>query len=138
MAEIRRETDTTAAREAVLAGLAAHNELRVGPRNARPFALGLRDDEGRLVGGLIGELKWEWLYVDLFWIDESHRGSGHGEALLRQAEREARDEGARGVFLVTMSIQAPGFYPKMGYRECGRMEDYPVAGERLHHFTKTL
>ena len=50
----------------------------------------------------------------------------------------ARDHGARGVFLATMSIQAPGFYPRMGYRECGRMEDYPVAGERLHHFVKTL
>lgn len=59
-------------------------------------------------------------------------------AMLAQAEQEARDYGARGVYLSTMSIQAPGFYPRLGYRECGRMEDYPVAGQTLHHFTKAL
>ncbi|KFC73242.1 Acetyltransferase precursor [Bosea sp. LC85] len=135
---VHRETDVAGTREAVIAGLSAHNEALVGPRNARPLALSLRDEGGRIVGGLIGELKWQWLYVDLFWIDEMHRGAGHGEALLRMAEQEARDAGARGIYLVTLSIQAPGFYPRMGYRECGRMEDYPVAGERLHHFTKAL
>lgn len=135
---IQRETDFAATREAVLRGLAAHNEARVGPRNAEPLALSLRDESGAMVGGLIGELKWEWLYVDLFWIDEAHRGAGHGEALLAMAEQAARDRGARGVYLSTMSIQAPGFYPRMGYRECGRMEGYPVAGQSFHHFMKTL
>lgn len=138
MATIQREPDYAETREAVLRGLSAHNEARVGPRNTQPLAISLRDEGGAMIGGLVGELKWEWLYVDLFWIDEGHRGAGHGEALLAQAEQEARDHGARGVYLVTMSVQAPGFYARMGYRECGRMEDYPVAGQRLHHFTKTL
>ena len=138
MANIRRETDVAETREAVIRGLSAHNQGRVGPRNTQPLALSLRDADGTIVGGLVGELKWQWLYVDLFWIDESQRGRGHGEALLGQAEQAARDYGARGVFLGTMSIQAPGFYARMGYRECGRMEDYPVAGETLHHYVKTL
>jgi GNAT superfamily N-acetyltransferase len=135
---IQRETDVAATREAVVKGLSAHNEARVGPRRTEPLALSLRDEAGTMVGGLIGELKWEWLYVDLLWVDEAHRGAGHGEALLAMAEQTARDHGARGVYLGTMSIQAPGFYPRMGYRECGRMEDYPVAGQTFHHFTKAL
>lgn len=138
MATIQREPDFAGTREAVLRGLSAHNEAKVGPRNTQPLAISLRDEAGAMIGGLVGELKWEWLYVDLFWIDEAHRGAGHGEALLAQAEQAARDYGARGVYLVTMSVQAPGFYARMGYRECGRMEDYPVAGQRLHHFTKAL
>lgn len=138
LASIQREADFAATREAVLRGLAAHNEAKVGPRNTQPLALSLRDEAGTIVGGLIGELKWEWLYVDLFWIDEGHRGAGHGEALLGMAEQAARDYGARGVYLGTMSIQAPGFYPRMGYRECGRMEDYPIAGQTFHHFMKAL
>ncbi|WP_332682095.1 GNAT family N-acetyltransferase [Bosea sp. (in: a-proteobacteria)] len=137
-ATIQREADFAATREAVLRGLSAHNQAKVGPRNAQPLALSLRNEAGTMVGGLVGELKWEWLHVDLFWIDEAHRGGGHGEALLAMAEQAARDYGARGVYLGTMSIQAPGFYPRMGYRECGRMEDYPVAGQTLHHFMKTL
>lgn len=138
MATVRREGDIAVTREAVLAGLSAHNASRVGPRNTEPLALSVRDDAGTIVGGLIGELKWEWLYVELLWIDDAHRGAGHGEALLAMAEQTARDHGAKGVFLGTMSIQAPGFYPKLGYREYGLLENYPVTGSNLHHFMKTL
>ncbi len=138
MVAITVEQEQAETREAVLRGLSAHNASKVGPRNARPLAISLRDEAGEIVGGLLGELKWEWLYVDLLWIDERHRGAGLGEALMERAEQEARQHGARGVYLGTMSIQAPGFYPRLGYRECGRMENYPVAGQTLHHFTKAL
>lgn len=138
MATLQRETDVAATREAVVNGLSAHNAAVVGPRNSQPLALSLRDDDGIIVGGLIGELKWQWLHIDLLWIDEGHRGAGHGEALVALAEQTAREHGARGVYLSTMSLQAPGFYPKLGYRECGLMEDYPVTGHRIHHFAKAL
>lgn len=138
MVAITVEPEQAETREAVLRGLAAHNVSKVGPRNTRPLTISLRDEAGEIVGGLVGELKWEWLYVDLLWIDERHRGTGLGEALMERAEQEARQHGARGVYLGTMSIQAPGFYPRLGYRECGRMENYPVAGETMHYFTKAL
>jgi ribosomal protein S18 acetylase RimI-like enzyme len=138
MAAITVEPEQDETRAAVLHGLSAHNQSKVGPRNAKPLTLSLRDESGAIVGGLVGELKWEWLYVDLLWIDEAHRGGGFGEALVARAEEAAREHGAKGVFLGTMSIQAPEFYPRLGYRECGRMEGYPVAGQTLHHFTKAL
>jgi GNAT superfamily N-acetyltransferase len=138
MARIQQEADAVETRQAVLRGLSSYNEARVGPRNSAPLAISLRDESGTIVGGLIGELKWEWLHVDLLWIDDSHRGAGHGQALMEAAEEAARDHGARGVYVSTMSLQAPGFYPRLGYREYGRMEDYPVAGHRIHHFVKTL
>ena len=64
MATLQRESDVAATREAVVAGLSAYNAARVGPRNSEPVALSLRDDHGVIVGGLIGELKWEWLHID--------------------------------------------------------------------------
>ena len=70
MATLQRESDVAATREAVVAGLSAYNAARVGPRNSEPLALSLRDDDGVIVGGLIGELKWEWLHIDLLWIDD--------------------------------------------------------------------
>ena len=138
MATLQRETDVAATREAVVAGLSAYNAAVVGARNSAPLALSLRDDDGVIVGGLIGELKWEWLHVDLLWIDAAHRGKGHGEALVAMAETAAREHGARGVYLSTMSLQAPDFYPKLGYVEYGRLEGYPVAGQRIHQFAKAL
>jgi GNAT superfamily N-acetyltransferase len=138
MATLQREIDGAQTREAVIAGLSAYNAARIGPRNSEPLTISLRDDDGAIVGGLVGELKWQWLYVDLIWIGEAHRGKGHGQALVAMAEQAARDHGARGVHLATMSLQAPDFYPRLGYREWGRMEDYPVAGHRIHHFAKAL
>lgn len=138
MVAIAVELSQDETRAAVLRGLSGHNQSKVGPRNSKPVTISLRDDSGEIVGGLVGELKWEWLYVDLLWIDEHHRGAGLGEGLVAQAEQEAREHGAKGVYLATMSIQAPDFYPRLGYRECGRMENYPVAGQTLHHFTKAL
>jgi len=138
MATLQRETDVAATTEAVKAGLSAYNAARVGPRNSEPLAISLRDESGAIVGGLVGELKWQWLHVDLLWIDEAHRGKGHGEALVTMAEQAARDHGARGVYLATMSLQAPDFYPKLGYKEYGRLEDYPVAGHRILQFAKAL
>jgi len=138
MAILQRETDGAETRAAVVAGLSAYNAAIVGLRNSEPLAISLRDEAGTIVGGLIGELKWQWLHVDLLWIDDAHRGKGHGEALVAMAEQAARDYGARGVYLSTMSLQAPDFYPKLGYGEVGRMEGYPVAGHRIHHFAKAL
>ena len=138
MVAITVEPEQDETRAAVLRGLSAHNQSRVGPRNGKPLTISLRGADGAILGGLVGELKWEWLHVDLFWIDESQRGAGQGAAIMAEAEQRARDYGARGVYLSTMSIQAPDFYPKLGYRECGRMENYPVAGQTLHHFTKAL
>lgn len=138
MATIQRETDGAETKEAVVAGLTAYNAARVGPRNTEPLAISLRDEAGAIVGGLVGELKWQWLHVDLIWIDEAQRGQGHGEALVRAAEQAAREHGKRGVYLSTMSIQAPDFYPKLGYIQYGVLEDYPVAGQRILQFAKTL
>lgn len=138
MASLQREIDVAETSAAVLRGLSAHNAAIAGPRNRSPLAISLRDGEGTIVGGLIGELKWQWLHVDLLWIDEAHRGAGHGDRLVAMAEQEARDFGARGVYLSTISFQAPDFYPRLGYRECGRMEDYPVAGHRILHYVKEL
>jgi len=138
MVAITVEPGQDETRAAVLRGLSSYNQEKIGPRNSKPLAISLRDNGGKIVGGLVGELKWKWLYVDLLWIDERHRRSGFGEALVAQAEQQARDHGAEGVYLATMSIQAPEFYPRLGYHECGRMENYPVAGQTLHHFMKAL
>ena len=138
MPAISVEASQDETRAVIMRGLTAHNQARVGQRNTKPLTLSLRDDTGAIVGGLVGELKWEWLYIDMLWIDETQRGAGFGEALVRQAEQAAREHGAKGVYLGTMSIQAPEFYPRLGYRECGRMADYPVAGQTFHHFTKAL
>jgi hypothetical protein len=36
------------------------------------------------------------------------------------------------VVLSTHSFQAPGFYARFGYQECGRTPGYPLGHDELH------
>ncbi|WP_202815248.1 GNAT family N-acetyltransferase [Leptolyngbya sp. NIES-2104] len=65
------------------------NSHRAGDGNFRQLAVFLRDTQETIVGGLIGSIYWQWLYIDVFWISESHRGGGYGSSLLAAAEQEA-------------------------------------------------
>jgi len=73
----------------------------------------------------------------LLWVSDNHRGQGHGSALIRTAENEARSRGVRNVYLDTFSFQAPAFYAKLGYREYARLEEFP-AGHCRYWMTKAL
>jgi GNAT superfamily N-acetyltransferase len=125
-------------RAAVAAGLTRFND-RFLPvqRDRHPLALSVRNAAGAIVGGLIGELRMDYLHVDLLWIDESQRGTGTGKALLEMAEAEARKFGATHMHLSTWSFQAPDFYRAMGFTEFGRLKDHP-AGFDNHYFVKAL
>ena len=90
-----------------------------------------------IVGGVIGATFWDWCHIDLMWIKEELRGHGYGQRLLTLAEDEARQRGAKHVYLDTFSFQAPDFYKKYGYQVFGVLPDYP-AGHQLYFMTKEL
>ena len=62
--------------------------------------------------------------VEVLWVDEAVRGRGIGSRLLAEAERLAREMGARNAALETFEWQAPRFYQKRGYEEVARLEGY--------------
>jgi GNAT superfamily N-acetyltransferase len=123
--------------EIVQAGLRAFNVERIGAPAEEPIHLFLRDDSGRIVGGLLGHIRWRWLYVAKLWISEAHRGAGHGAALMAAAESHARARGCLGAYLDTFEYQARPFYEKLGYRVFGTLEGYPP-GYRQYHLAKRL
>lgn len=139
MAEIRVDTDRfDEVREAVGAGLGRYNDRFLPKERERyPLALSVRDDTGAITGGLIGELRLDWLYVDLLWIDDSQRGTGVGRALIDLAKAEARKFGATHIHLWTWSFQAPDFYAALGFEECGRLKDHPKGHDSIF-FRMTL
>lgn len=125
-------------KQAVSAGLTRYNDrfLPVA-RDRHPLALSLRDDDGVVVGGLIGELRMDYLYIDLFWIDDSQRGTGLGKQLLDLAEAEARRFGCTHMHLWTWTFQAPDFYRSQGFEECGRLRNHPAGFDSIQ-FIKVI
>ena len=80
------ETD----RQRLVDALLEHSGRRYGDPAARPLGLFLRDGEGNLCGGITGNLRWSWLYVEMLWVRSDLRGQGYGSRLL------AGGRGSRG------------------------------------------
>nr|WP_306175372.1 MULTISPECIES: GNAT family N-acetyltransferase [unclassified Stenotrophomonas] len=92
----------------------------------------IHDAAGQVVAGIAADVCGGWLMVHALWVDQTQRGRGLGQALLADAEQQARALGAHAVTLDTFSWQAEGFYLKQGYAVFGRLQDFPRGHERLY------
>jgi GNAT superfamily N-acetyltransferase len=124
------------AKRELFKAMRAYNKAAAGKSDYRTLAVTIRD-KGKIVGGLVGETYWSWMYVNVLWVSARHRGKGYGQSLLHKAETEARKRGVRNVFLDSFSFQAPKFYARLGYREYGRLKEFPK-GHSRHSMTKAL
>jgi GNAT superfamily N-acetyltransferase len=136
MAAIKIETVYGPARREILKGLMAFNKRTLGKWDFKPISVTL-NHRGAIVGGLYGETYLNWMYISLFWLAEEFRDKGFGSKIIRMAEKEARERGVKNAFVDSFSFQAPGFYKKLGYRQFGKLEDFP-AGHSRTFLTKAL
>jgi GNAT superfamily N-acetyltransferase len=123
--------------QVVQAGLRAFNVANVGEPEEQAVNVLLRDADGRVVGGVVGHIKWKWLYIAKLWVDDAHRGHGAGTRLMDAAELYARAQGATDVSLDTFGYQARPFYEKRGYRLFGTLNGFPPGGQQFF-LTKSL
>ena len=117
--------------------LMQYNREHVGDDGHTPLCIVEYDEDGNIIGGILGGTYWGWMYVDILWVDEKHRRTGIGTRLLTEAEKEALRRGCHHVHLDTMSWQAPDFYTKHGYTVIGTLPDIP-AGNRKYLLMKAL
>jgi GNAT superfamily N-acetyltransferase len=96
----------------------------------KPFSV-LAFMEERLVGGLIGNVFWNWLYADLVWVEEEFRGRGIGTDVMVTAEEQACKMKLTGIYLWTETWQAPSFYTKLGYAQFVEFKNFPPGHNRL-------
>ena len=118
-------------------GINDYNTLQVGQSSEQNLCFVLQGRDQEIVAGVIGATYWGWLYINLMWVKDEFRSCGHGHRLLRRAEDEARERGAKHVYLDTFSFQAPAFYKKQGYQVFGELKDFPP-GHQRYFLTKDL
>ena len=123
--------------DALKSAIDAFNYETTGFRDGRYLAAFVRDDDGRMTAGLSGFTWGGYAKVEFLWIAEPHRRVGLGRRLLTAAEDEARSRGCALIVLDTHDFQAPGFYTKLGYEACGRVEGTP-RGSGQTWFRKAL
>ena len=120
------EKETGFVREA----LNKFNNDIVGEDGHTPLNITEYDDDGNIIGGILGGTYWGWMYIDILWVREDCRKKGIGSKLLAEAEKEAIKRSCHHVHVDTMSWQAPDFYKKHGYEIMGILPDIPKGNQK--------
>ena len=134
MSELALSVETSPAErdvEALARGLTEHALPVTGRPGFHPLGVFARDREGALVGGVHGQVNWNWLHISLFWVSEDCRHQGLGSRLLAAIETAAVERGCSHAHLDTFSYQARPFYERQGYRLFATLEDYPPGQQRF-------
>ena len=113
------------------------NEKKVGSDNHQLLNIIEYDENGNIIGGILGGTYWGWMHIDILWVHENFRKKGIGSLLLKSAEEEAYKRGCHSVHVDTMSWQAPEFYKKHGYKMISELNDIPT-GYKKYHLIKEL
>jgi GNAT superfamily N-acetyltransferase len=120
--------------QALMAGIKAFNGAAVPNLNSHKIVAAIRDDGGKIVGGIIGRLAGDSVYMEVVYNDDSVRGTGLGREMMLLAEAEAKRLGAREAWLYTMSFQAKPFYEKLGYAQFAELNW--LDGQHKRHFMR--
>ena len=92
---------------------------------------------GEVVGGILSQIYWNMLHIDILWVQEAHRHNGYATALLTDVENTAKTMQCTIAHLDTYDFQAKGLYEKMGYTVFGALEDCPQ-GHTHYYMAKKL
>ena len=119
-------------------GLNVYNDEVTGYSDRRPLVVVVKDSAtGEILGGAKGRTSLGMLFVELFHLPKSLRGSGLGSRILGMMEEEGRQRGCRVAVLFTISFQAPDFYRRQGWRVFGEIPCDPPGTSRVF-LTKDL
>jgi GNAT superfamily N-acetyltransferase len=118
-------------RDVIACGQRAFNARHLGNYEWSDLDVYVRNREGRVVGGLIGDIALGWLAIHAQWVIEELRGSGLGTEILRTAEDAAIGSGCPALILDTLTFQAPGLMKKRGYVRAGIVDDYRGGVQRI-------
>ena len=122
---------------AILDGVRVFNRAQTGNEPPRPVAYFLRDEDGKIVGGVQGSLWGRSMHIDALWVDENYRGRDFGSQLMTAIEGYAASHGHPLVYLETTSFQALPFYQGLGYEVLGELPGISE-GETLFFLKKEV
>lgn len=107
----------------VMEGILAYHESLVGERDTS-FSIFLKNELGKVFGGVQAFLGSESVYIDVLWVSEPLRKQGYGTKLLETVENEACKNGCVFSLVDTWDAQAATFYEKNGYERIGELPKY--------------
>lgn len=107
--------------EIISQGIQDFNTSFFGHQNSIHFAVYLKDENDRVVGGVLAWVRpgIKLVYMNSVWVSEGWRKKGYGRQLVLKAEAEGKKYGCDHAQIDTLSFQAEQFYKKLGYKRIG-------------------
>jgi len=90
----------------------AGKEALVGTRLFKFLYVTAKNSDNELIGGLIGYLGYDYLYISSLWVHVDYRNNQLGKKLVIEAEQHALTHKIEHAFLGTNDFQAKPFYEK--------------------------
>ena len=107
--------------EQLVSGVREYNRQVLGNEKPEPLSVIIRNDDNKIIAGVSGRTIYKHFLINILWSDESVRGKGLGTRVMQQAETEAKKRGCIAAQVDTLSVQAPGFYQKLGFEVVGKV-----------------
>ncbi|MBW8185578.1 GNAT family N-acetyltransferase [Shewanella nanhaiensis] len=117
-------------------GVRQHLHDQIGGEATQPLSVAAYDN-GELIGGVSGRTIYGNFLIEVVWVDKRYRGTGLGRKLMESAEVQAIGRGCRVSQVDTLSIQAPLFYQKLGFKIAGEIPEFSGSPGR-YFLMKTL
>jgi GNAT superfamily N-acetyltransferase len=92
----------------------------------------IKNDEGRVIGGLCGYSVLGTMQIEDLWIDELYRGQGYGRELLTRAEHVAKKRRCIALQTACFSFQNLGFLTNHGFDTFGFSDVYPRSAKEYY------
>lgn len=118
-------------------GLNDYNARHGTPIEARRLSVFMRDNNGKIRGGLIGSTYWGWFDLYTMWVQADLRRRGYGAHMLQMAEAEAVKRGCPCIVTEAIGGRMRRFFDRQGYDIFGTLADRP-AGHPTYFVRKIL
>ena len=110
-------------------GMRKYNKEKLGDlRSVHPeigIKLVIKNDDGRVIGGLSGYTTLGTMNIGELWVDEEYRNQGYGMELLTTAEELAKEQGCIAGQTACFTFQELDFLKDQGYNSYGCLDGYP-------------
>jgi GNAT superfamily N-acetyltransferase len=125
--------------ESIKQGFQKFITAKAGSR--KPFEQNLaiiaEDEKNGIIGGVCGDLSFDWLHIHLIWVHADYRGKDIGAKLLTLIEEAALSKQIYQSHLETADFMALDFYLKHNYEIFAELEGKPEGG-RWYFMKKNL
>ena len=124
--------------EYVRKNLVSYNQRHVSYTNIEKVSIILKNDDNKILGGILGYIDWNCLQIEILWVDDQLRGQGQGKKLIEIAEKVALEKGCNLMKLDTFSFQAADFYQKLGFQVLGVLENFPEGFDHYYLYKRII